>query len=186
MIDLAKFCHESRENLTLPWSAGEFSYATDSYVLIRVPRREDVPERPKAPNAAPLLTPFDFSKLAPAPVVKAWPKIKTTYCYHCNGDGQGCRCEHCQCKCEYCGGGGEQEVRATAVVCGEIVQVSYMKLLWQLPGLRIGPPAKPLSPLPFAADGDVIGVLMPCKSKMDEHFPKLAATPSDGLPEGGL
>ncbi len=46
MIDLKPFCGDNdiRYYLNEPFSEGEFTYATNGHILIRVPRRDDVPE----------------------------------------------------------------------------------------------------------------------------------------------
>jgi len=42
MIDLDKLCSKRIEELEKPFSDGEYSYACDGYILIRVPRRDDI------------------------------------------------------------------------------------------------------------------------------------------------
>ena len=54
MIDLKPFCSREvgREYLRQPFSFGEWTYATNGYVMVRVPRRDDVPENDKVPKLA--------------------------------------------------------------------------------------------------------------------------------------
>jgi hypothetical protein len=45
-IDLQKFCEPfRREEIATPWSSGVYTYATNGYVLVRVPRRDDIEQR---------------------------------------------------------------------------------------------------------------------------------------------
>ncbi|MFA7212093.1 MAG: hypothetical protein WC110_11680, partial [Bacteroidales bacterium] len=46
MIDLTKFCKPHHRHFGEPWSSGEYSYATDGAIAIRIPRI-DIKEKPK-------------------------------------------------------------------------------------------------------------------------------------------
>lgn len=49
---LKKFCGDARYNkhIGTPWSIGEFTYATNGFILVRVPRLPEVPERENVVN----------------------------------------------------------------------------------------------------------------------------------------
>jgi hypothetical protein len=51
-IDLDQFCAWDRPAILQPFSYGEWTYAADGKIMIRVPRRADVAENNEAPNAA--------------------------------------------------------------------------------------------------------------------------------------
>jgi len=47
---LLKFCGADNEKTQRPFSLGDYTYATDGVVLIRVPRMSEFPENPLAPD----------------------------------------------------------------------------------------------------------------------------------------
>lgn len=52
-MDLSIFCSKKQrvaKHLAVPWSFGDFTYASDGHILIRVPRIADVPENDSAPK----------------------------------------------------------------------------------------------------------------------------------------
>jgi hypothetical protein len=65
-VDLNLFCDPERRNLSVPFSLNGHTYASNGHIIVRVPRRPDIPENKEAPNAEKLL-PWDFSR------VKFWP-----------------------------------------------------------------------------------------------------------------
>ena len=102
MIDLIKYCcrEPTRFYINSPWSAGDYTYATNGHVLFRVPRCEDVPENPHAPNPEYVIA----KALAPVDM-QPFPKIDLPTgetCHHCHGKGRGYPCLNC-------GGDGESE-----------------------------------------------------------------------------
>ena len=53
--ELQAFCSDRddiRYYLQKPWSDGVYTYASNGHIIVRVARLPDVPEEPKAPNAA--------------------------------------------------------------------------------------------------------------------------------------
>jgi hypothetical protein len=53
MIDLKPFCDKgSFRGLEAPFTVGDWTYATDGHICIRVPRRADAPERGRQPDAS--------------------------------------------------------------------------------------------------------------------------------------
>lgn len=125
MIDLMKFVAEPndwRKRLSTPWSLGEYSYATNGHIGVRVPRREDVPERPDAPDFPRILASVKPSLMqVPVPSFEAPPFKKP--CPDCNGFGIMAPCANCDGKgeiechscgheneCEKCHGSGEAKL----------------------------------------------------------------------------
>jgi hypothetical protein len=96
---LAKFCtlDPTRVNISVPWSKGDFTYATDGSILIRVPRKEFEPEIDGAPNVDGMFdapVPAEMFSLADIelPALEATEKT----CPDCNGAGtEDCECPEC-------------------------------------------------------------------------------------------
>ena len=113
MIDAAylqKCCSaydDLRWYLRKPWSRGEWTYATNGHIMIRVPRLPDVAENDKSPDAEKLL-----AKIPPAtewlsvPALAPLPKID---CPECDGNGtRECSMGYKH-PCEECDGTGKVE-----------------------------------------------------------------------------
>lgn len=106
-IDLTPFCSKDRHNLTRPWSLGDWTYAIDGFIGIRLPRRADVPENPDAPEAVvKVFAPAD--RIAFRPLTATIPLLTPPACRTCEGAGWGISCAECGgsgehgCDCEYC------------------------------------------------------------------------------------
>lgn len=72
IIDLQQFCApetETRRYLRAPWSAGDYTYATDGHIMVRTPRRRDVFENPTAVNGASIFKIVQNAEYIPAPHV---------------------------------------------------------------------------------------------------------------------
>lgn len=127
--DLQKFCSrdKTRLNINTPWSVGEYTYATNGHVILRVPRLPDVPENVVAPK---VVIEGDPASLFPYAEPPEWfpfdaidlPKPETQPCATCDGKGKNFECPECDgsgeveysgrkaswtIDCELCHGGGE-------------------------------------------------------------------------------
>lgn len=123
-LDILKaFCNEIRAATATPFSAGEHTFATDGYILLRVPRMAEVPERDDAPKIDTTEGNLGFS-LSKEPL--SWvpiPKVELKYrpCNICNGTGRMYECPECdgdgnvewssdfheyEDECRMCGGSG--------------------------------------------------------------------------------
>ncbi|MBU2537260.1 MAG: hypothetical protein KKH22_02395 [Proteobacteria bacterium] len=97
MLDLMKFCNFDQgygETMRKPWSTGKYSYATNGHILVRVLRRDEIPEREDAPplyNVSHLFFKEPRTWL-PAPVVS--PQ-KPKECELCGGTGSVFYCPEC-------------------------------------------------------------------------------------------
>jgi hypothetical protein len=140
---MQRFCDPRRltPDLTRPWSAGEYSYATNGYVAMRVPRLPDVAEKPDAPkNIDDLIHRARDAGAGRARVRVVDPggeHLRQTKCETCGGSGKVCVCPACggegvldceatgkdgshwddECECPKCGGAGAVENGETQVDC---------------------------------------------------------------------
>ena len=169
-INLQLFCSTNpvRRTLLEPFSIGEFSYAADGHIAVRVPRRADVPVREDAPDARRVF--FDAgAETFVAPGAKKLPKPKTEECYQCDGDGKAHDCPNCNCACATCAGTGR--VSCDRNVCVTISGMPFALALWRrvcgLPGFKISPVrANEHQPLQFRFDGGE-GAIMGLRSRLD-------------------
>lgn len=70
--DLLAFCNPERRgfylsDLSVPWSAGDFSYASNGHILLRVPRLAEIPENSRAPKVDRLFPDTPASEWWPIP-----------------------------------------------------------------------------------------------------------------------
>ena len=97
MIDLTKFCSKdkTRSQINKPWSRGEYTYATDGHILIRVLRLADVPEDPAAPNGDNI---FVQSVKIQERTWHAIPPytLERKLCRNCHSDGYFQKCDNCE------------------------------------------------------------------------------------------
>ena len=98
MIDLKQFCSdETRPRIAEPWSDGNYSYATDGHILIRVPRRKDVRDAKDVPDGAIEIERFEnIFKQEPKkwfPIGKI--KLEKIECNKCEGTGLAYTCPEC-------------------------------------------------------------------------------------------
>lgn len=87
-MDLLKFCHpSSRHNIDKPFSRGEWTYATDGKIIIRVPRVEGYDEDKGPKNVEQMFNQAEFMR-----AVTVWQplppfKLETKECDWCKGKG---------------------------------------------------------------------------------------------------
>ncbi len=160
--DLARFVDGSTfPNLSTPWSAGEYSYASNGHIIIRISRLSDVDEKDTAPKGV--------DKMFPAVAPAEWfdvtamdlPEIETVDCRECNGDIPVHDCPDCACTCEYCNGTGKIENPKPFKVGVASFQPKYLQLLKTLPGCSLGPTREDYA-AHFKFDGGD-GLLMPVR-----------------------
>lgn len=97
---LKPFCCEDpdKEGICKPYSWGEYTFATNGHMQIRVPRLADVPENEKAPAIEFKESNFvgkhylkEPAEWLPVPAVTAIPQI----CSVCEGTGEAAVCPEC-------------------------------------------------------------------------------------------
>lgn len=164
-IDLQKFCSEdeTREPLMKPWRDGDFTYASDGRVIIKVPAEPGDVVQPKTPTPEKVAIIFswfngpglEWQKLPTLPV------LETQGCGVCHGDGEhecDCGCVH---KCGNCDGVGKIPIDAHLDIGPARFNCYYLRLIADLPGLEIAVRGE-LDPMMLRFDGGV-GVLMPMR-----------------------
>jgi hypothetical protein len=157
-IDLMPFCdHEPYRCLDAPFSQGEWTYATNGHIAVRVPRLAEIPERQGAP-------PIDVEKVfidnaATTYEQLPWFDLSPSQCSQCGGLGRRHKCPDCECECALCDGSGVAE---PIIEIGRLPFAGkYIRLMRALPGIEIGSlPKEEFAPLPFRFSGGE-GVVMP-------------------------
>jgi hypothetical protein len=166
MIDLKQFCSTDRIrfNLHNPFSQGEFTYATDGRVAVRVPRIMDFPEADKPAVSGIFLSYF---KDGPKGSIKVdLPEITTGEqdCKECGGTGHEHDCPDCTCECDFCDGDGTvPHLAKVCVTIGDaLYDAAYIKQILSLPGLKFAEKPSKEDAAPFVFDGGE-GILMPMR-----------------------
>lgn len=167
--DLQRFCSRDhrRPNLHAPFSRGDFTYASDGVVIVRVARLADVAEISTAPAAESL--PFADANAAftKAPTTIELPAVKELECECCSGRGSQHDCPQCTCECEECGGHGQVLETVTVGIGPANFSAKHLKRILVLPNLQLGPLSFS-DPVPFRFDGGD-GLIMPVRGKHRHH-----------------
>ena len=162
--DIMPFCSNLSPNMFAPWSKGEYTYATNGHMIVRVPRLEDVPEREDAPSTDsvfPYKEPTNWIDFADIEL----PEKEMADCSKCNGDKTYHHEECPDCDghdCEECDRTGKVAIRQPVPVGNTHYQIVYLSILKGLPNCKIGPNADPMNYAVFKFDGGD-GLLMPMK-----------------------
>jgi hypothetical protein len=165
LIDLKPFCayegeYPSRKWLETPFSRGDFSYATNGAVMVRVPRRANVSDIDVALSWLKLDEPLQHrADLSFRPVhlrVPGDPPVvgRCGFCGGCGGvDGL------LDADCPVCGGIGwsDPELRVSTWLEGLDLGVSYLRRIAALPDLAIAFAVTPsgVPTLQFSFDGGI-------------------------------
>ena len=162
-FDLSLFCASEqfgRTNLTTPFSRGNWTYATDGKVMVRIPRRADIPERGDAPHVEriwPKEVPLQFVPVVPTRL----PEREYVQCDMCDGRGSRHDCPDCQCRCEECQGEGLLEEAVAIGVGPELVTRRVAELLMALPDAEIAPMAGAVMQFRFRGGDGIFTTLKP-------------------------
>ncbi len=139
MIDLTPFCSKDkyRGAILKPFSRGEWTYATNGHILIRVPRGAEVPEVDNSPVVERIWPKGSVSFRSPSTL--ALPPGAQVFCETCEGRGTKHDCPDCTCECEKCGGVGRLASDETiSIMVGKIaVAMKYARMLIALPDLEV-------------------------------------------------
>lgn len=173
MINFRVFCASEKDNplLSEPFSVGNYTYATDGRIGVRLPLCNEVPEgdemQAKRAKALDRLfavrlgvqTPEAFERQLPDPP-------EGDDCERCEGSGMGHNdCPCCDCDCCDCNGTGTclptQRIRFETFD----VNVKHLRLVLALPNPKIAiDVSNGDGPLLFTFDGGV-GLLMPMRQE---------------------
>lgn len=148
-MNLQPFC--SREEFTRPYlmkpfSIGEWTYATNGHICVRVPRLGDVPDaaEPKLIKNVPAL----FEGM-PTEGFNPLPKItieadEDEECLDCDGRGTEHDCDYCKCVCAKCEGTGHPVAGydVSVGISGAIFSGVYIAQLLTLPKVTMTEPCK--------------------------------------------
>lgn len=183
----------TRTQIQQPWSMDGHSFATDGHILMRVPRLDQVAENRDAPETGHLFanSPHTGNFLpipdlpepqdGPCPECKGSGKVPAR-CQKCDGegtilcpqcedgqlecdecDGTGLPEEESEVPCEDCDGSGKRPVLQRVAVGNQTVDAKFLRLIEDLPNVRITNSQKELSALTFVFDGGD-GLIMPIRT----------------------
>lgn len=175
MIDLTPYCStdEFRTHLKKPFSVGDFSYATNGHIMVRVPRQPDVPEQTKTGvDWEKPLQGINEASFSPVVVgdLPAMPTVTEQECSECEGSGKAHDCPDCNCECDFCDGTGSERIdpKISTTIRGNTYQLRYVLMMLALPGVVVADRTEAEKPLFFKFDGGV-GAIMCTRGKMAEH-----------------
>lgn len=93
---LMLFCNLKREKMDKPFSVGDYTYATNGHILVRVRRLDDVPEGGMANSAAGMFDGLNYDELTSRLVkIPSLPKRDVLSCHVCDGSGKVSNCPEC-------------------------------------------------------------------------------------------
>lgn len=185
---LQRFCStdEMRLSIATPFSIGDFTYATDGAILIRIPRvlhiecREEVPDINVMPwdheiiNDWESLPDYEIDPSEVCPVCKGSKASKE--CFLCEGVAEiTCPTAHAEIECPTCDGYGD--VPASEGGCNWCISMGvspfkeihwhnrkislvYLEMMKSLPGIVLSKQGKAKEVIRFKFDGGV-GLVMP-------------------------
>ena len=187
---LKTFCSSdpSRNRLSNPWSEGDYSYATNGYLMVRVDRFPDIPNG-KPVTLERMEEYFNVVPETPLLIIK----YKKQQCGVCEGSGRISRCPECNglgmvtfdnaynnyevdCKtcdgegslvggkekCQECNGEGKIIDKSQTVdLDGVQFMVATLEPIFKLPNVKIFV-RKECAPATFSFDGGM-GIVMPMK-----------------------
>jgi hypothetical protein len=173
-IDLKIFCSSESDRLGKPFSIGEFTYATNGHLAIRIPRDASVEEIEYPPAIENQF--LKFRQKAPMRPLKnpipEEPKPQQIKYDTCEGTGKEHDCPHCKCGCEECDGSGwMQEFICESVQIGpRLLSVAAMRKIATLPQLMVDADSPgEMEAMSFKFDGGD-GLLMPLRCTYERHL----------------
>lgn len=167
MVGLKQFCGAewSWPYLHEPFSRGEYTYATDGAIIVRVPRVAEIGEDPYTPNPEEIFATMPADGWRPLRV-ELPPIAPTEECWSCY-DGFEHDCPDCTCECDECDGTGLVEPNLSTEIGGVIFDLKYIRMIAELPGVEVAI-TDGKSPSFFRFEGGD-GALMPMRSEFKNH-----------------
>ena len=175
-FSLDDFCGTS-VNTAHPFSAGEWTYAANGHIAVRVPRIPSV-TREYHRDISLLLEIFEGHssvQLYPAvfPALPGSPAKKSKECPECEGRGTEHDCPSCHCECEYCEGTGKIDhiVERSININGVPFNLEYVLMMSRLDELKIQDGPISNGALLFTFSGGQ-GAVMSLRRPYDDHLAK--------------
>lgn len=170
MIDLQKFCADEdrepfRDYLHTPFVFGEYSYATNGHIMVRVPKISGMRVQTKEGEWDVPLNGFETAQYG-ALLHKPCPPPPDP-CVACEGRGTEHDCPDCECTCTTCHGVGTPRISTT--IRGGIFDLRYVEMMLALPEVLIQMDRTGEAPLLFNFNGG-IGAIMPMRGEHAEHI----------------
>lgn len=162
---LQKFCandSDPRHYFCHPNTVGEFTYATNGEIMIRVPKLDaEFPAFDKLPDFE-CVIPADDAEYVSLPELPPAPEVED--CPDCNGDGVVGTCPYCphEHPCHRCGETGRVLPLVTVAVGRAFFDRKYLALIADFPGIEVAPRDFNQG-MRFRFDGG-IGVVMPMRN----------------------
>lgn len=169
MVDLKKFCGTDawRPYLHEPFSRGEYTYATNGHIMVRVPRVAGIGEIPLIKNPEKIFAPMPADgwrtlRVALPPVD---PSKECSYCYGSGflDDDEG----DCGLDCIECNGTGFVVANVSTEIGGVIFDLKYIRMVAELPDIEIV--IGPIDGQSFFRFSGGDGALMPMRSEFENH-----------------
>jgi len=144
-------------DFTLPFSHGEWTYATDGKIIIRVPRLNEVPDSKNAPHPELLWSQKTVQNFVPV-VVSEFRKAGFEQCNVCLGLGKEHDCPDCECICYECEGKGRVEIEgAVSVGPGKLLEC-HARAIMALPGAEVAPVAEGIMQFRFVGGEGIVSL----------------------------
>lgn len=183
LIDLTPFCGtgELRPYIKQPFSFGEFTYATNGHIIVRVGRRQDTPDGEVITESGILRAirvADDACRFTLLPVYVFPPADPDADCEKCDWRGVMHDCPDCDCVCGDCDGSGKREKKASLSFSGVAYDIRYLRQIASLPSIEVEASPSGDAPLRFRFEGG-IGALMPIRGVFDNHLGNI----EDGRPQ---
>lgn len=178
--ELQEFCgnsdtEPSRPYLHSPFSRGDFTYATDGRIMVRIARVASITR--DAEQIKTLDKPLEGAENATyhcLPTVDL-PQVQKEPCSKCDGRGHEHDCPDCECECVACDGSGHVWERTSVSIGAAPFALRYVNKLQALPEVEVADDNKDGERLLFRFKGGV-GSLMPLRRAYDRHLDPWAST----------
>jgi hypothetical protein len=169
-MDLQSFCSTSpfRPEISGPFSQGDYTYATDGVVIVRVPSIAEIEAREVPNNVGKLFANADMSQDFRLLRYVALPTPPTEECDECHGRGTLHDCPSCNCVCEECSGRGKTEKDMSMYIGTQLIAVRAARKLMTLPNVRVPSEMDAKQPIPFKFDGGD-GLFMALSRQYPDH-----------------
>jgi len=162
---LKVFCHKINPRISESWTRGDFTFATNGHVLIRIPALDEIAEKPDVVDAMKVIQENPEPKeWFPVPDVTPPKEPTEEPCDKCDGKGE-TECHTCgqDVECPECEGAGKiiTDIIITPIKIGGIwFSNLYLHQIKEcFPDAEIGPNEYPKAARLRFAGGD--GLLMP-------------------------